>query len=274
MKLFYKLERRFGRFAIPNLMYYIIILYIVGTLVYLVNPLFYYAYLSLDAQMLLRGQIWRIVTFMMLPPGGSNIFFNILALYLYYMLGMNLERAWGAFRFNFYFFTGILGHILAAIVLWVVFDQRTMMGTEYLNLSLFFAFVTMYPDIEFLLMFVIPVKAKWLGIANGALFLYAVIFGALSVKVSAILSLANFLIFFLMTRNYQRVNPKEVKRKAVFKTQVKVSTVGKTRHKCVVCGRTEKDGDDLEFRYCTKCEGNYEYCMDHLYTHKHVTKDE
>ena len=91
-----RLERRFGRYAIHNLMYYVIILYVVGLALQLLVPNFYYQYLCLDVNAILHGQIWRIVTFIIQPPQSSYIFM-IFALYLYYMLGRTLENTWGAF---------------------------------------------------------------------------------------------------------------------------------------------------------------------------------
>ena len=111
-----KLERKFGRYAIPNLMYYIIILYAAGFVLNILNPEFYYRYLSLNAQAILNGQIWRVVTFIIQPPSNSLIFI-VFALYLYYMIGQQLENAWGAFRFILYFCSGMLFHIVAALCL-------------------------------------------------------------------------------------------------------------------------------------------------------------
>ena len=105
-----KLERKFGKYAIHNLMYYIVILYAVGVFVNIVNPYFYSLHLSLNAERILHGEVWRLVTFMIKPP-DSSLIFVIFALYLYYMIGTNLERQWGAFRFNIYFFSGIIGTI-------------------------------------------------------------------------------------------------------------------------------------------------------------------
>ena len=111
-----KLERKFGRFAIPNLMYYIIICYGAGFILTFINPTFYYQYLSLDAGAILHGQIWRIITFIIQPP-STNFIFIILVLYCYYMIGKQLEMAWGAFRFNLYFFAGMFFHVIAAIAI-------------------------------------------------------------------------------------------------------------------------------------------------------------
>ncbi len=275
MNFINKLERKFGKYAIHNLMYYIIILYVVGYIINLVNPYFYTTFLQLDANAILHGQIWRIVTFLITPP-GDNIFIAFIACYLYYMLGTNLERTWGAFKFNLYFFVGVIGIVLANIVVFLITGVNMPMDTTFLNLSLFFAFALMYPDLQFLFMFIIPVKAKWLALLNGAVYIYLLIVGGWTVKLMIIMSLANFIIFFFLTKDFKRMSPSQVKRRAEFKKSVRQANkmMGGTRHKCAVCGRTEKDGDDLVFRYCSKCEGNYEYCQDHLYTHKHVTKQQ
>lgn len=270
MKFFYRFEKKYKKYAIHNLMYYIIILYAAGMAMQWFFPDFYWDYLCLDAKKILRGEVWRIITFMIWPPAGDP-FFNIIAMYLYYSLGTTLERVWGAFRFNVYFFMGIIGHVLAALIGYLAFGKILNLTTYYLNFSLFFAFAATFPDMQFLLFFVIPIKAKWLALANGAYFLYGFIFGNMADRFAIALSMANFILFFLMTRNYNRINPKEIKRKKEFKAQVKIMPQGSTRHKCAVCGKTEKDGDHLEFRYCSKCEGNFEYCQEHLYTHQHVT---
>ena len=268
-----KLERRFGKYAIPNLMYYIIILYGAGIIIQMLNPNFYWTYLMLDARAILHGQIWRILSFMIWPP-SNDMFFNLIALYLYYNLGMTLERVWGSFRFNVYFFMGVLGHVLAAVIIYLTTGSIYALTTDYLNFSLFFAFAATFPEMEFLLFFVIPIKAKWLALFNGAYFLYELMFGSPVTRVAIFMSLLNFVIYFAMTRG-RRYNPKEIKRKQEFKAQVEKTVqeakrVG--RHRCAVCGRTDLDNPNLVFRFCSKCEGDYEYCQDHLYTHQHVTR--
>ena len=273
MKFFYNLERRFRKYAIPNLMYYIIGMYGTGLFLQLFAPEFYLQYLALDAQKILSGQVWRVVTFIIYPPGGGSLFGSLIGMYLYYMLGVNLERIWGAFRFNVYFFMGVIGHVAAALVVYIIFRQRIYLTTEFLNYSLFFAFAATFPDLEFLLFFVIPIKAKWMAMFNGIYFLYEFIMGNMATRVTIVMSLINFFVFFLLTRDLNRINPREIKRKQNFHRQMKIMPQGGTHHKCAVCGRTEKDSPNLEFRYCSKCEGSLEYCSEHLYTHKHVTSD-
>lgn len=284
-----RLERKFGRYAIPNLMYFIIILYGIGFVLDYINPYFYIQYLSLNAAEILHGQIWRIVTFLIQPP-SNNLFFLIIALYFYYTIGRALEQTWGSFRFNLYFFTGVLFHVIAALLVYLFTGQVYMLGTSYLNLSLFFAFAAVYPDMEFLLFYIVPVKAKWLAWIDGAFFIWTIIQGFLpsyggtyssdrASAFAAAISILNFVIFFVSTRNYTQYSPKQQKRRREFKKQMKARPQNHyaaqpdgrvPKHRCAVCGRTELDNPELEFRYCSKCNGNYEYCQDHLFTHEHV----
>ena len=284
-----KLERKFGRYAVPNLMTYIIILYGAGFVLNMINPSFYDMYLCLDAQAILHGQIWRIITFIIDPPSDSIIWI-IFALYLYYFIGKQLEMIWGAFRFNLYFFAGVLFHVIAAILVYLITGVSLPLGTHYLNMSLFLVFAALFPDLQFLLYMVIPIKAKWLALLDGLYFLWAVIQAFLPAyggnplfgtyykanALAAVVSILNFLIFFLGSRNVKPYTPKQMKRKHEFKKNVKEAQrsvnvyAGGAKHRCAVCGRTELDNPDLEFRYCSKCNGNYEYCQDHLFTHTHV----
>lgn len=282
-----KLERKIGRYAVPNLMLYIIIMYGAGYVLYLINPAFYAQYLCLNAQAILHGQVWRIITFIIQPPSYSLIWM-LVALSLYYFIGKELERAWGTFRFNLYFFAGVLFHVIAAILVYVLTGLVLPLGTGYLNMSLFLVYAAMNPNAQFMLYFIIPVKAKWLAWLDGAYFIWAVIQAFLPAyggsaygiyykanALAAVVSILNFLIFFLNSRNVRPYRPSQVKRKNDFHRQVhKARPVNYykdgARHRCAVCGRTELDDPKLEFRYCSKCNGNYEYCQEHLFTHKHV----
>lgn len=273
MDLLNKMERKFGRYAIPNLMYYIVILYAIGVVIQMTAPGIYLQYLMLDARAILRGQIWRIVTFMIWPPSDA-LFFNVVAIYLYYNLGSTLERVWGTFRFNVYFFMGVIGHVVAALVIYLIFGKVYLLTTDYLNFSLFFAFAATFPEMQFYLFFVIPVKAKWLAVFNGAYFLYGFLFGGMAGRIAIVMSLLNFIVYFFMSRG-GKYNPKEIKRKQQFKAQMREAAQAansNVRHRCAVCGRTDADDPSLVFRFCSKCEGDYEYCQDHLYTHRHVTR--
>ena len=289
MKWMNKLERKIGKYAIPNLMLYVIVLYVVGFVLDLVAPTFYVQWLSLDAYAILHGQIWRIVTFIIQPP-NTSLLFVVFTMYLYYMIGTQLEYAWGTFRFNLYFLTGILFHVVAALLAYVLFQVSLPMGTYYLNVSLFFAYAALYPNQQFYLFMIIPIKVKWLAWIDAAYFGYTILqaflpsyggmggyYGAIfqANALEAFVSLLNFLVFFFATRNMSRFSPKEMKRKKIYKKEIYEARKAQqyengAKHKCAVCGRTELDDENLEFRYCSKCNGNYEYCQDHLFTHEHV----
>ncbi len=274
MKGFQKLERKYGKYAIHNLMYYIIGIYIAGFLLYYINPNVYATYFALDASKLLKGQIWRIVTFLLYPQ--TDLLYLILNCYINFLLGTQLERTWGAFRFNVYFFMGILFHVLGAIVIYLAFGKIVYMSVDYLNWSLFFAFAVMYPHTSFLLFFLIPIKAKTLAILNGiyfgVTFVMAVLNQDWATATEIFVSMLNFLVFFVIVYDFHKYAPKELHRKRKFKQAIK-QTRNVHKHRCAVCGRTEDDDENLVFRYCSKCDGNYEYCQDHLYTHVHIKKD-
>lgn len=287
MKWLDRMEVRFGRYAIPNLMYYIIMLYALGFVVEVAAPGLYNYYLALDAAAILRGEVWRIFTFIIQPPTGSFLFI-FFSLYLYYTIGKMLEYQWGAFKFNLYFFSGLFLHVIVCILIYLVTGYNLSYGTMYLNMSLFFAFAALFPDVQFLLFFILPIKCKYLGYANGLYFLITIIagfvvperspawyslyrFGILAFpanSVAAFVSFLNFIIFFMALRR-SKFSPKEIRRRRTYEKKVRAASARSTQHRCAVCGRTEKDGADLEFRFCSKCAGNYEYCQDHLYTHEH-----
>jgi hypothetical protein len=147
------------------------------------------------------------------------------------------------------------------------------MSPYYLNESLFLAFACTFPEMQFLLIF-IPIRAKYLGMMYGALLVYSFLTGGIIAKIEIVVSMLNFIIFFFSTRNFKRYSPHEIHRRQQFKSQMRQPRPGSgiTKHKCAICGRTELDDPNLEFRFCSKCDGNYEYCSDHLFTHQHVKK--
>ncbi len=275
MNFFRNMEYRFGKYAVRNLMKYIVMLYISGIFLSLMNPTYYFEVLSLNPAEILHGQVWRLVTWLVCPP-ASGIFFNLIAIYLYFSLGTTLERTWGTFRFNVYFFMGVICHIAASFIIYFLTGNIYLLTTYYLNESLFLAFAATFPELTFMLFYILPIKAKWLGVFIGAQFVVEFVMGGLATKIAIGVSMLNFIIFFLMTRNARPINVKQVKRRQEFRTEVKKAEVAKmrpVRHTCAVCGCTEVTKPDMDFRYCSKCAGGREYCMDHLYTHQHVTED-
>ena len=286
------LRRKLEKYAIPNLTLYLIICYGIGYLMQYLVPAGY-QYLMLDPFLVLKGQVWRLVTWILIPPDSSNIFFVLITLYLYYSLGGLLERIWGTYKYNVYLFSGLLFTILGAFVLCgysvLMGAQPTMytglyllnngsavyfgqFSTYYINMSIFLACAASIPDVQVLLMFIFPIKVKWLGIVYGIIFLVNCIQGGIATWIVVIFSLLNFLVFFLRSKGKMHLSVGQIKRQQEFHQKMRSAgqTKGITRHKCAICGRTELDGDDLEFRFCSKCNGNYEYCQYHLFTHEHV----
>ena len=286
------LRRKLEKYAIPNLTLYLIICYGIGYLMQYLVPAGY-QYLMLDPFLVLKGQVWRLVTWILIPPDSSNIFFVLITLYLYYSLGGLLERIWGTYKYNVYLFSGLLFTILGASVLCgysvLMGAQPTMytglyllnngsavyfgqFSTYYINMSIFLACAASIPDVQVLLMFIFPIKVKWLGIVYGIILLVNCIQGGIATWIVVIFSLLNFLVFFLRSKGKMHLSVGQIKRQQEFHQKMRSAgqTKGITRHKCAICGRTELDGDDLEFRFCSKCNGNYEYCQYHLFTHEHV----
>lgn len=295
-----KLERKFGKYAIPNLIVWLIGGYVIGYLLELgstITNVDFIHMMTLEPYYIIHGfQFWRLITWVMIPP-SSGIFFVLIMMLFYYQLGTILERTWGTFRFNVYIFGGIIATVIGAFVLYFVYGLMygtpvTGIGnyftTYYINMAIFLAFAVCYPDMEVRLYFLIPIKMKWMAVVYAVLVIYDAISTNWAGRVAIICSLLNFLVFYLSTRDYRRVSPKEMHRKQAYRKATQQNRYGGyqqqnpysggaakgsgpvTRHKCAICGRTELTNPELEFRFCSKCNGNYEYCQDHLFTHKHV----
>lgn len=299
-----KFEKKFGKYAIPNLSTILLMCYGVGYLIKLVNTDFL-NYLTLDPYQILHGQIWRVFTWVVVPPSMGGIFTTLIMLYFYWSLGSTLERTWGTYRYNVYIFSGMLFTILGSFAAmglaylvngsawglssagnasWIFSIGSQFFSTGYINMSIFLAFAATFPDMQVLLMFIVPIKVKWMGIVYAVMALWGFIEGTkiplmgmgvlldLSIfsRTAILASLLNFIVFFFTSRNRIIRGPKQIKRQHEFKREVHRSTGVVTKHKCAICGRTDESNPELEFRFCSKCNGNYEYCQDHLFTHQHV----
>lgn len=189
MNWLYKLERKFGRYGIPDLMRNIVIcmafVYIADMAMVNVDLI---GKFSLDMAMVMRGEVWRLITFLFIPP-ESSVMFIVFALYFYYMIGSALENEWGTFIFNAYYFIGVIGCILTALI-------TGYASSTFLNLSLFFAFAILFPDFELMLFFVIPIKIKYLAILDAVIYVISFVGGSISTKITIVLCLANLAIFF------------------------------------------------------------------------------
>ena len=278
-------EKKFGKYAIKNLSLVLILCYVAGYVMELINGNFL-SYLTLNPYAILHGQIWRLFTWIIVPPGSPD-FFTIIMLLFYYSIGNSLENTWGTYRYNVYILSGMLFTIIGSF-LWMgiqymmeggnieaayanlLFSYGSMyFSTYYINMSIFLAFAATFPNVQVLLMFLIPVKVKWMGILYGVLLVYDLFRGSFVIRIAIGSSLLNFVIFFITSRNHIHMSPRQIRRRAEFKHDIKKNS-RITKHKCVVCGQTDEDDPNLEFRFCSKCNGNYEYCQYHLFTHTHV----
>ena len=285
------LRNRFDRFCfthrdkgISNLMLYIAL---GNALVYLMsmidrtNTLYYI--LCFDREAILQGQVWRLLTYALTFDSG-NILYTAIALICYYSLCRAIENAWGTFRFNLFYLTGIL----MMDIYCMIFGGYATAG--YLNLSLFLAYATMYPDAQFLLMFIIPVKAWIFALLDLALVVIGLLGNPFPYNLFSVISLANYFLFFgkdvlnvipvSWRMNARRLFKKGGSKKQKAKTipfpnagsyQATVATPkAPYTHKCTVCGRTDLTNPELEFRYCSRCKGYFCYCQDHINNHNHV----
>ena len=270
-----KMERRFGRYAIRNLTMYLLAGYAIGYLLSFTMPQLL-TYFTLEPALILKGQVWRLLSWVIIPP-NDNIIFVIFMMLLDYSLGNTLESYWGAFRYNVYIFSGILFTVIGAFIVNGLIGGITGFGslysTYYINMSIFLACASIMPDYQLLLYGIIPINMKWLAVLDVVLLAVDAVQGGLIIRIVIIASLLNFIIFFFCNRNLRGHSPKQAARRKKFQKQIsrpQNQYAGGAKHRCAVCGRTELDNPTLEFRYCSKCNGNYEYCQDHLFTHEHV----
>lgn len=300
-----RFEQKFGKYAIKNLTLVLIICYAIGYIIEIIAPQLIYYLLLNPFEIIYHYQIWRIVTWIIVPPSRFS-FWTLIMLYFYYSLGTSLEITWGTYRYNVYLLSGILFTVLGAFALYGytcingtyylwgpsgigASFYSMMFSTYYVNMSIFLAFAATFPNNRVYLFFIIPIKVMHLGIVYAALLSYELLVslrgGDVATAVVIFASLLNFIVFFFTQRkrihnnkrrqaaftnayNHARQNIKYQSPTAAPRSNPSPS--GITRHKCAVCGQTEATSPNLSFRFCSKCNGNYEYCENHLFTHTHV----
>lgn len=239
-----------------------------------------YSLLLFDRSLILRGQVWRLFTYALTyGVGSSNLLLIAISLFCYYTLGRAMEHSWGTLRFNLFYFTGMVMMDIYCLI----FGGRA--HVTYLNLSLFLAYATMYPDSGFLLFFIIPVKAWIFGLIDLAIVVLDLFTLSFPANLFSVISLANYFLFFgtdivnLLPRTWRiraRSNLKKAPQSHSHKViQFRADTQKAPQkdnynHRCTVCGRTDVSHPDLEFRYCSRCNGYYCYCEDHISNHVHV----
>jgi hypothetical protein len=246
------LERRFGRFAIHGLAKIVVVINAITFMMSLANP-YVVGYMTLDLHRVMRGEVWRLVSFMFVP-GTQNIILELFVLGFIWWIGTGLERAWGSFRFTLFCVLGMIGSIIAACFVGGSFSSFA------LSSSLFFAFAHFYPEEVIYIMMILPIKVKWAAWVSAAFLLFSFIFGEPAYQVAMVAAYLNYLLFF----GPEIVHSARMRRQvAVRRERFAQTSVQKheTLYKCVVCGRTERSNPELEFRVGK--DGN-DYCSDHL----------
>ena len=293
-----KLRNRFERFCfkhrnkgIPNLMLYITLgSALVYLMTYITNNPVLILTLGFDRAKILQGEVWRLVTYPLTSGfvSGGGLLLTAISLFCYYTLGRAMENSWGTFRFNLYYLTGVLMMDVFCLLFGGVATSY------YLNLSLFLGYATMYPNTQFLLFFIIPVKAWIFALVDLALTFFDVyqfaVLGMVPYCLFPLVALLNYFLFFgkdvanvipMSWRiNFRRLFSRKKKKPAEYKTVPfpaagsYQATVAKPKephnHCCSICGRTDISNPELEFRYCSRCNGYHCYCEDHISNHTHV----
>ena len=269
--------------GISNLMLYISL----GTaLVYIMSQMsgnyFLYNLLYFDRQRILQGEIWRLITYP-LTYRIDNLLLMAVSLLCYYSIGRAMENIWGTLRFNLFYFTGVL----MMDVYCMIFGGTA--SVTYLNLSLFLSYATLFPDAQFLLFFIIPVKAWIFALVDLAIVVLDLITYPFPSNLFSVISLANYFLFFgkdvlnVIPMSWQINARRLFKKQPVRQKQPKVipfdagsyeaakaTPKAPYTHRCTICGRTDVSNPELEFRYCSRCKGYYCYCEEHISNHSHI----
>ncbi len=256
----------YRNFGIRNLMLVIVFANILVFLLSVFGNTNLYLSLALIPSKVLQGEFWRLISYIFIPP-TFNPFFLMFVLIFYFYIGRELESYWGVFKFNLYYFSGVVINGVIAMIF-----NISIIGVSDLNMSLFLAYAVLNPEHILYLFMVFPIKMKYLAIVTLTILGYRFFTVSLwQLKLIVIAPILNFLIFFIpsFVRGTSN-NVKNKKRRQSFESKVlKFDVDAVAKHVCTVCKRTEKHDENLEFRYCSKCNGSYEYCSDHIFDHEH-----
>lgn len=280
---------RHPRFGIPNLMKWIVVGNVIVYLLSMFSNASAISFLAFNWDKVLHGELWRLITFPFISGYSSvgDLLWLALFLYFYYWVGSALEREWGTAKFTLYYFSGLVLTLIMSIVVSIATGvSMNVYGTTYVNLSMFFAFAMLYPDMQVLLFFFIPLKVKWMAWFEAAFFGLEIVRSLVSLDILGALlplvAILNFFVYFWpditghiqQKRNYARYrsSPQTIHFKKVVRKHEKKAEECGYHHKCCICGRTDTDYPDLEFRYCSKCAGYHCFCEDHIFNHVHFTE--
>jgi hypothetical protein len=262
MALLNRLERTFGRFAIPNISLYLVfgqVLFWSVTFLGFFDP----ERIALLPLAVREGQFWRVATFLLLPPVSHPVFIAF-AWYMFWMMGTALEEYWGVFRYNLFILVGWALTVAVAFVF-----PASYATNVFLAGSVFLAFAFLNPEFEILIFFILPVKIKWLALVQWALYGYVVLVGSWPVRLAVLASVGNFLVFFAREIFQRMKTGRRQMEHRVRQTAARANDL-EPRHRCVVCGKTDLTHPQMDFRYCSKCAGEECYCSEHLASHSHT----
>lgn len=259
MKLINRIERAFGDYAIPNLTLYLMLFQGFTFFISLARP-DYVMKLVLSHDQFFAGQWWRLLTLLVVPPPMHPVFI-IFYLFVYYFIGTALEARWGAFRYDLYFLIGYIATVLAVLI------PGAVVSNFYLMESVFLAFAWLYPDFEFLLFLILPVKVKWLALIGWISYALAILMGDWTTRAEVAAGTINFLLFFHSDLiDWIRTSKRKFKGSMV---QARARDANPPMHVCAVCGVTDQSDRKMEFRYCPLCTGTPAYCINHIQNHQH-----
>ena len=274
---------RHPNFGVPNLMLYLVAVNAIVFLVWMMDRSgMLLGYLQFDLTQIFRGEVWRIVSFLFLPFSGQ-IIFEIIAISFYYYIGQTLERLWGTARFTIYYLSGTVLLILYAAVLGLLGHPEAgwALNGHYINVSLFLTFSLLFPDVEFRIYFIIPVKSKWLGLLELIFFVISMIQLPLAAKPIPLLALLPVAVFSWssvlrllrpLKRSERKTRNNVIRFRSAARAAEQEIASRPYQHRCEVCGRTDVDHPELEFRYCSRCAGYHCFCQDHISNHRHFTE--
>lgn len=202
MNILDKLERKFPFLSFPNLNLYMVIIFLVGLVINMINPSFYFLYLSLNVGAVLNGQIWRLITFIFYPITSSGyIILSLLMIYVYYSITKTLVMMWGNFKFNLYLFIGYISQIVAAFATYFILKRPVIFVPSYTVFSLIMAFALTFPDAYFMIYFLIPIKAKYIAYLEIAFYIWMFLGSGIEDRIAIACSAINVIVFFVLLKN-------------------------------------------------------------------------
>ena len=247
-----KLQKRFGGLAVPNLALYMVAGQVIIFGMEAAGRLDI-SKLYLNPLLVLNGEVWRVVSFMFIPfeRGGGSIIFLLFAWYIFWMTSQALEAQWGTFKYNLYIWCSLIFTVLGSLLFPQYYYEN-----RYLYITVLFAFATLYPNFEFLLFFVLPVKVKWIAWIGAGFIALQFLNSPWSVRMMIFAGLANYALFFgrdLYQAMYYRQRRMEHQKKAQVAAE-------EAFHTCGTCGATDKSNPERTFRYvegqgiCNVCQ--------------------